>query len=97
MTTSLILVNSDLYYIYSITNQGKSGAGIVAENMNLKYLGLVGNVFHINDVEAAIEKGKAIADRMKMTLKDLAIHTHRSLSVEILALVPQRLVYVSLN
>lgn len=27
---------------------------------NLKYLGLIGNVFHIKDIEAAIEKGKAI-------------------------------------
>ena len=27
---------------------------------NLKYLGLVGNVFHTKDIEAAIEKGRAM-------------------------------------
>jgi hypothetical protein len=27
---------------------------------NLKYLGLIGNVFHIKDIEAAIEKGKRL-------------------------------------
>jgi hypothetical protein len=25
---------------------------------NLKYLGLIGNVFHTNDIDSAIEKGK---------------------------------------
>jgi hypothetical protein len=25
---------------------------------NLKYLGLIGNFFHIKDIESAIEKGK---------------------------------------
>jgi hypothetical protein len=25
---------------------------------NLKYLGLIGNVFHVKDIDAAIEKGK---------------------------------------
>jgi hypothetical protein len=29
---------------------------------NLKYLGLIGNVFHTKDIEAAIEKGKNISD-----------------------------------
>jgi hypothetical protein len=28
---------------------------------NLKYLGLIGNVFHIKDIAAAIEKGKRFA------------------------------------
>jgi hypothetical protein len=28
---------------------------------NLKYLGLIGNVFHTKDIEAAIEKGRAMA------------------------------------
>src|SRR5919106_6437927 len=30
---------------------------------NLKYLGLIGNVFHTKDIEAAIEKGKALAQQ----------------------------------
>jgi hypothetical protein len=32
---------------------------------NLKYLGLIGNVFHVKDIEAAIEKGKHLPDSGK--------------------------------
>src|SRR5919106_2347036 len=30
---------------------------------NLKYLGLIGNVFHTKDIDAVIEKGKALAQQ----------------------------------
>lgn len=30
---------------------------------NLKYLGLIGNVFHTRDIEAAIEKGRQLVSR----------------------------------
>ena len=61
---------------------------------NLKYLGLIGNVFHIKDIEAAIEKGKKLYSLLTSThIKFIhtkvclqldpayshQIHTHKSL------------------
>lgn len=42
---------------------------------NLKYLGLIGNVFHTKDIEAAMERGKQISENISR------FHTLRSLSV----------------
>ena len=45
--------------IYSVAEIDAAKASPSFEReYNLKYLGLIGNVFHIKDIEAAIERGK---------------------------------------
>jgi hypothetical protein len=43
---------------------------------NLKYLGLIGNVFHVKDIDAAIEKGK------KLSLTSTNFYTQKSVGLD---------------
>jgi hypothetical protein len=61
------------------------------QSYNLKYLGLIGSVFHTKDIEAAIEKGRK--HFVQDTNSDSKI-TPRSLSVSTQALALHHLVYV---
>jgi len=47
---------------------------------NLKYLGLIGNVFHTSDIDAAIEKGKLY--NPPNSIDDVNFHTHKSLGID---------------
>ena len=40
------------------------------EDYNLKYLGLIGNVFHTKDIDGAIREGRSL-----LTMEDILIHT----------------------
>jgi hypothetical protein len=51
-----------LYRIYSVAEIDAAKASPSFEReYNLKYLGLIGNVFHVQDIEAAVQKGKNIS------------------------------------
>lgn len=47
---------------------------------NLKYLGLIGNVFHTSDIENAIEKGKLY--NPPNSIDDVNFHTEKSLGID---------------
>jgi hypothetical protein len=65
-----------IYILYRLDNCGDGAGGDDAyydgfidgclsplhlREYNLKYLGLIGNFFHVKDIEAAIEKGNIMA------------------------------------
>jgi hypothetical protein len=48
---------------------------------NLKYLGLIGNVFHTADIDRAIEKGRSLYIPPS-GIDDVNFHTHKSLGID---------------
>jgi hypothetical protein len=69
---------NQIYTEEEIANSKRSPA--FEREYNLKYLGLIGNVFHTSDIDAAIEKGKSY--NPPNSIDDVNFHTHKSLGID---------------